>query len=116
MSNQMKNTENKELPPITMLPFESVPATGNSLVIPDNCNRFLINPAGTIAALNLKFPLKPIDNQEVTYNTTQDITLLILQPNTSQTVFGSPAAALFAAGSSKTWWWSTKNSTWYIKG
>lgn len=114
MSNTHYDTANRSNKPVWLATKIFVPTAGQSLVIPDGTRVYLLQPAATLATLNVKFPAKPYSDQIVTISTTQDITLLTLQANTGQIISGAPAASLQAANTAQSWMYSSISPAgWY---
>lgn len=114
MGNAHYDALNRNEKPICLLPLRVVPVTTNSLVIPDGVHRYLVDPAGTLAVLNIKMPLKPYQDQEVSIAFSQIVTTLTMQPNTSQTFIGTPPTTT-AVGQVITYQWSATDSKWWPK-
>lgn len=115
MGNAHYDAVNRNEKPVCLVPLRVIPVTGNSLVIPDGVHRYLVDPAGTIAALNIKMPLKPYQDQEVSISFSQIVTVLTLQLNTSQTAFIGTPATTTAVGQAITYTWSAGDSKWWPK-
>lgn len=78
-------------------PFAAItPLTGDSDVIPDGVSAYIVNAAGTIAALTLAMPANPVDGQRVNISTTHTVTTLTLNASAGQTLL-SPATTLTVA-------------------
>lgn len=73
------------------------PLTGATIVIPDNVDSLLLNPAGTIAALSVATPVNPTDSQIIRISTLQTVTTLTLSASSGQTL-GSAFATTLTAG------------------
>lgn len=114
MSNAHYDANNRNEKPVWLTKIRVVPVTTNSLVIPDGCQRYLIDPAGTLATLNVKMPLKPYADQEVSITFSQAITTLAIQANTSQAFIGTTATAA-SIGTVITYTWSASDSKWWPK-
>ena len=88
------------------------PSSGFSLVIPNNCSFYQLNPAGTLASGTLTMPGGTIANgQIIRIVTSQTISALTISANTGQVISNPPSAAL--AGTSVNFIYSSSNSTWY---
>lgn len=115
MGNAHYDAVNRNEKPVCLLPLRVVPVTGVSLVIPDGVHRYLVDPAGAIAVLNIKMPLKPYQDQEVSIPFSQAITTTFtLQPNTSQAFIGTPPTTI-TAGQVLNYQWSATDSKWWPK-
>ena len=115
MGNAHYDAVNRNDKPIWLVPLRVVPVTGVSITIPDGVHRYLVDPAGTIAVLNLKMPLKPYADQEVSIAFSQIVTTLTLQLNTSQTAFIGTPATTTTVGQVITYQWSATDSKWWPK-
>jgi hypothetical protein len=74
---------------------------------------YVVNPAGTIAALTINFPTSPYDGQEWGYMTTQIVTALTLAA-TGKTIVGGPTAG--TANGFARFKYRHTNATWYRIG
>lgn len=100
MGNAHYDSANREFKPAWLNCIKVIALSGESLTIPDSTQEFIVDPAATIAALTVKMPAKPLEQQSVTVLTTQDITAFTLNANTGHTIAGAPAGALFTANTS----------------
>jgi hypothetical protein len=57
-----------------------------------------INPAGTLAALTVQFPLNPIEGQRLAIVSTQIVTALTLTAGTGDTINGAATALAVNVG------------------
>lgn len=74
-------------------PFDyAAPLTTN--VITMQTAKLVVNPAGTIAALTVNFPLNPPDGTVVEISTTQIITALTLVPGTGDVIVNGVLGAV----------------------
>lgn len=95
--------------------FERItPVTTDSVVIGNNTSLYIINPAGTIAALTVTMPATPTAGQVVTISSSQIVTTLTLSGNTGQTIIGALAA--LAVGGFASYIWVNTDSKWYRCG
>lgn len=100
---------------ITVQPYiYSVPVTGFSIAIPNNVNFYIINPAGTLATGAFTMPSLPYDGQVVGVSSSQTVTTLTINGNTSQNIITSPTLTTsITAGSSIKFIYRAANLTWY---
>jgi hypothetical protein len=69
-----------------------IPTTGQSLVIPNGVNAYLMNPAGTLATLTLTMPSSPVNGQLLRIASSATITALTLSGAAGQTILNNPTA------------------------
>lgn len=113
MGNAHQDAQNRNEKPVTLITVRVVPTTGASLVIPDGVDHYLVDPAGTLATLNVKMPRAPYAYQEVSIAFSQIITSLTLQLNTNQNSFiGTPSTAA-TAGQAIKYVWSPADAKWW---
>ena len=95
----------------------AAPLTASTVLLQDDQNSvwLILTPAGTIATLTLKLPLSAncIDRQEILVNSTQIVTALTIDGNSSS-VIGAPTA-LTANGFFRLRW-DAVMKTWYRVG
>jgi len=91
------------------------PLTGASVVIPNNINNYVINPAATIAALTVTMPSSPVDGQIVRISASHTITALTLNGASGQTVSNSPSAITISTtvAYGYSFIWNASSSTWF---
>lgn len=92
----------------------NAPLTGVSKTLPDNCEVYICEPAGTIAAHTVVMPENPVDRQRLTMSFDQIVTALTMTPGTSQTINGALTAA--TAKGFATWMFNEADLTWYRIG
>jgi hypothetical protein len=68
----------------------AVPVTSFATTIPNATSRYLMTPAGTLAAGTLTMPAAPVNNQELIIMTSQTISSFTLSANVSQTISNAP--------------------------
>lgn len=91
-----------------------VPTTGNSVTIPDGNTSYVIEPAGTLAALTITMPTNPFDTQLVRIASTQIVTTLTHNAGAGQTLKG--ALTTIAANGFATYEYLLATTTWYRIG
>jgi hypothetical protein len=75
------------------------PLTGTTVTLAPGAGITVFNPAGALAALTVKMPASPVDNQSAIFSFSQAITALTVSPNTGQTMGnGLPTAATAGQG------------------
>lgn len=90
------------------------PTTGQSIVIGNNTNIYLIKPAGTLVALTVTMPAVPYDGQIVRIGSSQVVTTLTLSPNSGQSLIA--ALPSLAVGGFATYYYRLADTTWYRIG
>lgn len=113
MSNALYDSAFPERKPSWMTLVKVVPATGASLTVADAVQTYVVAPAAAVAALTVKFPSNPKDQQHLRICLTQDVTLLTLAPGATHTISGSPVAAAAVANSAMSYVFSKEFLTWY---
>ncbi len=113
MSNALYDSAFPERKPAWLLATRVVPATGASLTVADAIQTYVIAPVGSVAALTVKFPSNPKDQQPLRICLTQDVTLLTLAPGATHTISGAPAAAAAGANSAMSYVFIKEFLTWY---
>lgn len=109
--------------PISILgsgPYQyNAPLTGASLTLTAKQRRLILEPAGTIATLEVAFPTAATlsDNQLMGLCTTQIVTALTLTAGSGTTILNKPTALLVpvttGAGSCVEWVYRQSNTSWY---
>lgn len=87
------------------------PVTGATLTAPAYLAAYVIDPAGTLAALTVVMPPTANDGQFFELSTTQAITALTVSPAAGQTVNGG--SLLLSANGCCGWRYRAANNTWY---
>jgi hypothetical protein len=87
------------------------PSTGFSYTFAAGVNVLVMNPAGTLATGTITMPASPADGMTITFSSTQAITALTVNANTSQSIVGKPTS--FGVGSASTFVYRLSNTTWY---
>jgi len=87
------------------------PASGATLTAPAYLAAYVIDPAGTLAALTVVTPPAANDGQLFEVSTTQAIGALTVSPAAGQTVIGGNI--LLAANGGAGWRYAAANGTWY---
>lgn len=113
MSNLLQDSAFPERKPTLLTLAKVVPATGATVTVADQMQTYVVAPAAAIAALTVKFPSNPKDQQPLRICVTQDVTLLTLTPGAGHTISGSPAAAAVTANTASSWVFSKEYLTWY---
>ena len=89
-----------------------IPTSGITITLAPTVKTTVLEPAGTLAALTVKMPLSPVDQQVVHFSTSQILTALTVSPNTGQTMAnGLPTSA--AAGQGFEFIWNAAQVKWY---
>lgn len=93
------------------------PTTGSTITAAAANQKILIVPSGTLAALTVKFPASPINEQVFEIVTTQTITALTLQNSdasglTSLPALTSGAFGTLNAGTMARWFYSSTDAAW----
>lgn len=89
------------------------PTTGTTVTLRDQDARVILDPAGTLATLTVKFNPNPLNGQWGIVQTTRAITALTVSPNTGQSI-GNGAPTTLAAGQMFTFVFRAANNTWYV--
>lgn len=91
------------------------PLTGTTNVIPNNVNTYLINPAGTLAALTLTMPSSPVDGQVLRIASSKSLTSLTINGAAGQTVSNAPTAMTISTtgGYGYSFIYRSTGETWY---
>lgn len=84
-------------------------ASGFLVTFPDNTWILQLTPIGPLASGTVVLPANPVDKQQVTISTTQDITAFTV--SSSKPVFNPPTTLL--AGQSVTFYYSSVTGSWY---
>jgi hypothetical protein len=87
------------------------PASGATLTASAYLAAYVVDPAGTIAALTVVTPPSANDGQFFEVSTTHAITALTVSPTSGQSVIGGSLAVAANAGAG--WRFRTANNTWY---
>lgn len=87
------------------------PSTGFSYTFAAGVQVLVMQPAGTLATGTITMPASPADGMTVTFSSTQAITALTVNANTSQSIVGKPTS--FGIGSAATFVYRLSNTTWY---
>jgi len=87
------------------------PTTGTTLTATAFLAAYVIDPAGTLAALTVVMPATANDGQFFEVGTTQTITVLTVGPASGQSVIGG--SLTLAANSGAGWRYRAANNTWY---
>lgn len=87
------------------------PTTAQSIVIGNSTNIYIVNPAGTLAALTITMPAAPSDKQILKISTSQIITSLTLSANSGQTILNVPTT--FILGGFAGFIYIAANTKWY---
>lgn len=93
-----------------------VPTTGFSQTINDNVGALILKPAGTLATGTITMPANPLNGQEVSIMSNQQITALTVNANSGQTISGTFSATIFTANAFATWKYVTTDTNWYRAG
>lgn len=95
---------------LTTISYQS-PSTGDNVLFLNDINTLILDPASTLAALTITFPVSPIQNQEVRISCSQIVTTLTFAPSGGDTVSNAPVA--FAAGQGYGFIYNLTNTNWY---
>lgn len=88
-----------------------VPSDGFSLIIPDECNCYVLDPTAGLASGTITMPANPIDGQKITISSTQSVTNLTMSGNTGKTI--SNPRTTIAAGDTISYRYRASNAKWY---
>jgi hypothetical protein len=91
-----------------------VSTTGFSYTFAAGTQVLVMNPAGTLATGTITMPASPSDGMVITFSSTQTITSLTINGNTSQTVVSKPNT--LNANQSLAYVYRLSNTTWYPIG
>jgi hypothetical protein len=72
--------------------------SGQSIVVPNGCNVFILNGTGTLASLTVTMPASPQAKQTLEIISNISIVLFTLLPNAGQTISSAPANVPVAIG------------------
>lgn len=89
-----------------------VPTTGTTIQYPNATSEYVLNPAGTLAALTVAFPTNPTDGQNIIVTATQTITALTLTTIVG-TILNAPTT--IAAGQSFEYKYLSTQTLWVRK-
>ena len=87
------------------------PASGATLTAPAFLGAYVLDPAGTLAALTIVLPPTANDGQVFEVSTTQAVTALTVGPAAGQSVRGG--SVMLTAGGGVSWRYRGADSTWY---
>lgn len=87
------------------------PTSGATLTATSGLGAFIIEPAGTIAALTVVLPPSPTEGQIFELSTTQTITAISVSGASSETVWG--AQQMLVANGGMSWRYRAADTTWY---
>lgn len=88
------------------------PSTGFTITLGNTTWHTIIDPAGTLATGAITMPAAPVDGQIVDIRFTQIVTALTINPNSGQSVKGSPTST--AVGAQYTAIYRATGTTWYF--
>lgn len=92
----------------------NAPLTGASIVPSDQSAGFIIDPAGTIAALTVTMPANPLDGQTFFLASTQTVSTLTQNAAAGQTLNGALTTISATRTTGGTWAYHAANKTWYV--
>lgn len=87
------------------------PVNGATLVLNENVENAVINPAGTLATLVINMPKNPNDGQTVTVGTSQTLTTITLVPGAGHVIKNT--ITTLPAGNGFQYIFRRTNLTWY---
>lgn len=87
------------------------PNTGFDIEIEDNTSTLLLQPGATLASGTITMPATPYDGQIQRICTTQTITSLSIEANTSHSILNDPSTLV--AGTGIGFIYRSTNNTWY---
>ena len=94
--------------------FYQIPVTGFTITINGGASRYLLDPAGTLAAGTIILPgdASTIDGKIISFSSSQIITSLTIQANTGQSLANGMPTTI-TAGQGYSFIFKNSNSTWY---
>lgn len=89
----------------------SAPLTGATVTLSEDQHRLLIDPAATIAALNVVLPPSPADQDQFALSTSRTITLMTVTAPGGAAVNGG--SQMLTANGGMAWVYRAANTRWY---